>query len=703
MDIGNIFLAIFKSMMFYLLAFVLVLGNVLFVTPVLFSQIAQAEEPAPNCMTGNLVGDNSSSTFQVVLSCTNVVKFINSGGVEANSADWVRISLQTEDRIYNPSSAIIASNQLALTFSNYGGTAVRNININADTFLNSSGVSNSVISIATGGIADYATPYSNDDYYSVIGTKLDVTATSGVLSNDIEAEGIIGYATVVSNPLYGTLIMNLDGSFIYTPTSVHSGSDTFTYSAKDNADNISNVATVTISDAAPVVTANFYRQSGIGEAGYAKVGDTLRVDFETNEQVVVDNVIIGGHSVPSYSNFENNHYYSYYVMQESDSEGIVKYSITVHDLAGNSTTAITEIGITFDKTKPVITLNDAAVMELEIHDDYFEAVTATDNKDGTINVAISGSVNTSIVGSYGLIYNATDKAGNQAETMTRTVNVIDSINDYYKSFANSLDALGFANNLSMVTMENATEFPGLYIEKSISGVKMGRITFDDPLDLSNFNMDEFLSMISRAMYTDKPGVIGLDLTGIYDNLALLDASATIKFYGLDRLGYSNSSTSDEVFARLNAFDDEGNTIDKLTSVSSPGYYIGCSLGQIECYTFTIGVNHFSKYAIGINNVKPKAVVVNYIPESFAVSDFKQTASNNYQVVPDISEVTQEAPDTPDAQIIQKSNIDKLPAAVTSVNNSWIMFGLAWYWWLLIIAATASAGWIVSITINRRNN
>ncbi|MFZ1386585.1 MAG: immunoglobulin-like domain-containing protein [Thiolinea sp.] len=78
-----------------------------------------------------------------------------------------------------------------------------------------------------------------------------------------------------------------------------------------------------------------------------------------------------------------------------------------------------------DSTKPVITLNGEATVELTVGDAYVDAgATATDDVDGSINVTTTGSVDTTAAGTYILTYSATDTAGNVADTLTRTVIVV---------------------------------------------------------------------------------------------------------------------------------------------------------------------------------------------------------------------------------------------------------------------------------------
>ena len=81
-----------------------------------------------------------------------------------------------------------------------------------------------------------------------------------------------------------------------------------------------------------------------------------------------------------------------------------------------------------DTTAPVITLNGASTINLNVGDTYNElGATATDNVDGnlTSSIVITGSVNTSAVGTYTVNYNVSDAAGNAATQVSRTVNVSD--------------------------------------------------------------------------------------------------------------------------------------------------------------------------------------------------------------------------------------------------------------------------------------
>lgn len=105
----------------------------------------------------------------------------------------------------------------------------------------------------------------------------------------------------------------------------------------------------------------------------------------------------------------------------ADTELTFKLTVTDDDGA----TAEDEVKVfvkLVDSTKPVITLNGEATVELTVGDAYVDAgATATDDIDGSINVTTTGSVDTTTAGTYILTYSATDTAGNAADTVTRTV------------------------------------------------------------------------------------------------------------------------------------------------------------------------------------------------------------------------------------------------------------------------------------------
>ena len=88
----------------------------------------------------------------------------------------------------------------------------------------------------------------NDDYTTDEDITLNVAAP-GVLDNDTDPNNDPLTAVLVDDVTNGTLTLNTDGSFSYTPNANFNGSDSFTYKANDGTFD-SNVATVNITIAA---------------------------------------------------------------------------------------------------------------------------------------------------------------------------------------------------------------------------------------------------------------------------------------------------------------------------------------------------------------------------------------------------------------------------------------------------------------------
>ena len=91
-------------------------------------------------------------------------------------------------------------------------------------------------------------PAAVDDHYATPqDQQLLVYAASGVLLNDLAPAGHVLDASLGTTTTHGSLSLQSDGSFIYTPSAGFNGVDTFTYTVRDQTTLIqSGPATVTI-------------------------------------------------------------------------------------------------------------------------------------------------------------------------------------------------------------------------------------------------------------------------------------------------------------------------------------------------------------------------------------------------------------------------------------------------------------------------
>ncbi|MBY8825358.1 beta strand repeat-containing protein, partial [Sphingomonas colocasiae] len=88
-------------------------------------------------------------------------------------------------------------------------------------------------------------PVGNTDSYSTDEDTQLVIAGPGVLTNDTDAESDALSAVLVEGPGHGTLSLNPNGSFTYTPDANYNGGDSFTYRPNDGTAN-GNVTTVNL-------------------------------------------------------------------------------------------------------------------------------------------------------------------------------------------------------------------------------------------------------------------------------------------------------------------------------------------------------------------------------------------------------------------------------------------------------------------------
>ena len=122
------------------------------------------------------------------------------------------------------------------------------------TYDDSDGLLISDVATVTIAVTDSAPLAANNAYSMTSGGTLSETTTpTGVLGNDIDADGDTLTAILVTNVQHGTLSLAGNGTFTYTPAPGYYGTDSFTYEANDGAE-MSNIATAVfdVAEIAPV-------------------------------------------------------------------------------------------------------------------------------------------------------------------------------------------------------------------------------------------------------------------------------------------------------------------------------------------------------------------------------------------------------------------------------------------------------------------
>jgi VCBS repeat-containing protein len=125
-------------------------------------------------------------------------------------------------------------------------------------------------------------PVAGNDAYSTDEDTALIVAANGMLGNDTDAEGNLLTAVLETGPAHGSLTLNTDGSFTYTPDANYNGTDSFTYRASDGAAN-SNIATVSLTvtpvNDAPTGTATHLFPNGTEDTSYTVTTAQLLAGF----------------------------------------------------------------------------------------------------------------------------------------------------------------------------------------------------------------------------------------------------------------------------------------------------------------------------------------------------------------------------------------------------------------------------------------
>jgi gliding motility-associated-like protein len=200
----------------------------------------------------------------------------------------------------------------------------------------------------------------NDSYTTNEDTPLSVPAP-GVLSNDTDPENNNLTSILVTGVQHGTLTLNSNGSFTYTPSANYNGSDSFTYQASDGS-LTSNVATVTITvnavnDPPVAVNDNYSTDEDLVLSVAAPgilVNDT-DVDGNTLTASLVQNVSFGTLSLAANGGFVYTPNLNYF--------GTDYFTYTVSDGVAVSNVATVTINIRSVNDAPVANANSYSTSE----------------------------------------------------------------------------------------------------------------------------------------------------------------------------------------------------------------------------------------------------------------------------------------------------------------------------------------------------
>ena len=188
------------------------------------------------------------------------------------------------------------------------------------------------------------------------------------------------------------------------------GQYTVTYSATDKSKNTYTAKRiVNVKDVIPVITL---------------VGDdnvTIDINDKYNDKHATASDSIDGDLTPRIITYNP-------LLTNTSIAGTYTVTYNVSNIAGIAAVEATRTVIVHDPFIPVISLNGVTPVTIERYSIYEDLhATAHDKIDGVItnDIKVVNPVNPNKVGIYYVTYNVTDKEGNKAKTVTRTVNVVE--------------------------------------------------------------------------------------------------------------------------------------------------------------------------------------------------------------------------------------------------------------------------------------
>lgn len=278
-----------------------------------------------------------------------------------------------------------------------------------------------------------------DNYLTTEDTLLTVNTARGVLANDSDSDGPSLSALIATQPANGTVTLNVNGRFTYTPNPNFFGSDTFTYRASDSI-NISPLETVTITvssvnDPPAASPDNYLSPPGVNlvvdQASGVLANDT-DPDNPTLTAVLQSTTTSGTLNLASNGSFTytpNGAFsgvdsFTYLASDGSLSSAIVTVTMTV-----NAAPVANDDNYPTTEDSPLIKTVDQGLLANDVDTNSLTVVLVSQPSNGTLSVSLDGSFiyvpNGDFHGSDSFTYRANDSfQESNLATVTITVSAV---------------------------------------------------------------------------------------------------------------------------------------------------------------------------------------------------------------------------------------------------------------------------------------
>jgi VCBS repeat-containing protein len=332
-------------------------------------------------------------------------------------------------------------------------------------------------------------PDAADDSYS---TDEDVALTitaPGVLANDADVDSALA-AQLVTGPANGTLTLNADGSFTYTPNLNYNGGDSFTYRASDGS--LSDVATVfltinAVNDAPDAVNDSYATNEDVALTVAAP--GVLANDTDADGNPLAAQLESG----PAHGTLVFNSNGSFTYTPDADFNGADSFTYRVNDGEDDSNVATVDLTINAVNDAPdavddsATTNEDAAVTiavranDADVDGDFLTVESVTQGADGTVAINADGTVtytpDLDFFGTDTFTYTVSDgRGGSDTATVTVKVNAVNDAPDAQDDAYAVLEDELLAVDLDGGVLANDADVDNVLTAQVVDDVDNGTLT-----------------------------------------------------------------------------------------------------------------------------------------------------------------------------------------------------------------------------------
>jgi len=206
--------------------------------PLLVPIEAQAAKPPPAPLSCSISPANGSTTAGTAITFAGSTQ----GGKGSKAYSW-----NFSDGGGSPSDATTST--VSVTYNTVGGPY--DVLLDVSDGMGNAASCSTTVTVTGGGGGNNPPQAGNDGYSTVRDTTLNVAAP-GVLGNDSDPDNDPITAVLDTGVSHGSVTLNADGSFSYTPNTGYTGQDSFSYFAHDGTDpSVAATVTITVNDVAP--------------------------------------------------------------------------------------------------------------------------------------------------------------------------------------------------------------------------------------------------------------------------------------------------------------------------------------------------------------------------------------------------------------------------------------------------------------------